>query len=116
MDTVEFIEERRRMCNFYSNCTACPGEEDSEFCGFNVGSGISAKEQVDIVEKWSKEHPCKDKTRQSVFLERHPDVRLDDDGIVIFFPCDFDKYYKQHCDVFSDCDTCRRDYWNKEVK
>lgn len=122
MDAIKFIEERCRMCNFYSNCTACPGEEDSEFCMFNVGSGISAKEQVAIVEKWSAEYPRK--TRQSVFLELYPEADIDKStGILTICPTELSKEYRDkdgYCiaeSIESDvCDNCRRKFWMQEVE
>lgn len=118
MDAVKLIEERRRMCNSYSNCTACPGREDSEYCGLNVGSGISAKEQVAIVEKWSAAHPRK--TRQSVFLEQYPNVRLVD-GVVDIAPCQMEpKNYSigaagGAC-KYAPCVICRSKFWMQEVE
>nr|DAF51470.1 MAG TPA: hypothetical protein [Siphoviridae sp. ctrCN24] len=117
MDAIEFIEERCRMCNFYYDCNACPGKEDTEFCVFNVGSGVSAKEQVAIVEKWSAEHPRK--TRQSVFLEQYPNSLIDDEGILKINPCHINKNFnrffsKDYCEI--SCTICRRDYWSKEVE
>lgn len=117
MDAIEFIEERCRMCNSYHYCAACPGKEGAEFCGFNVGSGVSAKEQVAIVEKWSAEHPRK--TRQGEFLEQHPNASLDENGILRILPCYIDKNFEHSthgCSVFVSCTACTRDYWSKEVE
>lgn len=117
MDTIEFIEERCRMCNYHYGCNACPGKEGVELCVFSVGSGISAKEQVAIVEKWSAEHPRK--TRQSVFLKQYPNSLIDDEGILEINPCHIDKNFnhffsKNYCEI--SCTICRRNYWNEEVK
>ena len=119
MDAVEFIEERCRMCNSYSTCTVCPGREDSEYCGFSVGSGVSAKEQVAIVEKWSAEHPRK--TRQSVFLEQYPNVRLVD-GVVDIAPCQMEpENYSIAAAAgcackHAPCVICRSKFWMQEVE
>lgn len=117
MDTVKFIEERRRMCNYHHGCNACPGKEGVELCVFSVGSGRSAKEQVAIVEKWSAEHPRK--TRQSVFLEQYPNSLIDDEGILEINPCHINKNFnrffsKNYCET--SCIICRRNYWSKEVE
>lgn len=117
MDAIEFIEERCRMCNFYHDCNACPGKEDTEFCVFNVGSGVSAKEQVAIVEKWAVEHSRK--TRQSVFLEQYPDAPLDNDGILQIRPCYIDKNFiyskgANYCNT--PCEICTRNYWSEDVE
>lgn len=118
MDVVEFIEERCRMCNSYRDCGACPGKADAEFCGFNVGSRISAKEQVAIVEKWSVAHPRK--TRQSVFLEQYPNVRLVD-GVVDIAPCQMEpKNYSMGAAgggcKYAPCVICRSEFWMQEVE
>lgn len=117
MDTVKFIEERRRMCNYCHGCNACPGKEGVELCVFSISSGISAKEQVAIVEKWSAEHPRK--TRQSVFLEQYPYAPLDNNGILQIRPCYIDKNFiyskgANYCNT--PCEICRRDYWSDEVE
>ena len=122
MDAVEFIEERCRMCNSYHYCAACPGKEGAEFCGFNVGSGVSAKEQVAIVEKWAKEHPRK--TRQSVFLERYPEANVDKStGVLVLCPAALKKEYRDDrgaCNAYSIesgvCDNCRRAFRMQEVE
>ena len=122
MDTVKFIEARRRMCNYYHGCNACPGKEGVELCVFSISSGISAKEQVAIVEKWSKEHPRK--TRQSVFLERYPEANVDKStGVLVLCPAALKKEYRDDrgaCNAYSIesgvCDNCRRAFWMQEVE
>ena len=58
MDAVEYLEEKQRMCD-KSSCIHCPlgrtyrNSEDS--CDVFIRK--SRKEAVEIVEKWSKEHP-----------------------------------------------------------
>lgn len=117
MNAIKFIEERNRMCNYCHGCNACPGKEGVELCVFSVSSGISAKEQVAIVEKWSAEHPRK--TRQSVFLEQYPDAHLDNNGILQIIPCYIDKNFihskgANYCNAH--CEICRRNYWSEEVE
>lgn len=119
MDDVKFIEERSRMCKFYGDCIDCPGNiETDEYtfcCEFGKGSWISAKEQVAIVEKWSKEHPRK--TRQSVFLEQYPNASLDGDGILQVSPCSVDKRLVENgCCTRGPCSVCARNYWGQEVE
>ena len=62
MDTVEFLKEKHRMCQGLSVCRRCYeliysnlGLSGYSVCGLiNTGK---YKEAVEIVEKWSKEHP-----------------------------------------------------------
>ena len=119
MNAIKFIEERNRMCNYCHGCNACPGKEGVELCVFSVSSGISAKEQVAIVEKWSAEHPRK--TRQSVFLERYPNVRLVD-GVVDIAPCQMEpENYSIAAAAgcackHAPCVICRSKSWMQEVE
>lgn len=88
MDAIEFLEEKDRMCRFYGTCSKCPCFHKSGIAvNCILANGLSLaenKEQVAIVEKWSAAHPRK--TRQSVFLEQYPNVRLVD-GVVDIAPC-----------------------------
>lgn len=62
MDAVEFFEEKDRMCQDLSVCGNCCelsyfdlGLQGYSVCGLiNTGK---YKEAVEVVEKWSKEHP-----------------------------------------------------------
>ena len=64
MDAVKFMKELKRMCSSYSACT-----EDCRLRGLvfeNGGTCIKycfahPEEAVEIVGKWSKEHPIKTK-------------------------------------------------------
>lgn len=62
MDAVEFLKEQMRMCQALSVCGECYDltyvKENSR--GYNVCDLINTRryeEAVEIVEKWSKEHP-----------------------------------------------------------
>lgn len=70
MNTFEYIEERNRMCESFDRgygCQMCPACDNELCCAVSVSSKLDAKEQVAIVEKWSIEHPKKQKkTRQDV--------------------------------------------------
>lgn len=57
MDAVKFLAEYNRMCNTYNNCVGCP-MHDKPFCHpHDITTNDERKELVDVVEKWSKEHP-----------------------------------------------------------
>lgn len=117
MDALEFLRERRRMCNSYRNCEGCP-LEDGKCVVSSVPPDEDYKRIITAVEQWSKEHPRK--TRQSVFLEQYPNVRLDTNGIIDISPCRMDS--KQHpfngkdCCKFKSCDACCREFWMQEVE
>ena len=117
MDALEFFMERRRMCNSYSDCEGCPLRAAE--CVFrDMTSEDTCERIVTAVEQWSKEHPRK--TRQSVFLEQYPNVRLDIDGIIDISPCRMDsKQYTfngEDCRKFKSCDACCREFWMQEVE
>lgn len=73
---------------------------------------------INDVEKWAKEHPVK--TRQSVFLEQFPNVRLDTNGIIDILPCRVDQkqypFNGKDCCKFQSCGDCRRKFWAQEVE
>lgn len=58
MDALEFLRERKRMCNLCKHCEGCPLER----AGCGLGASASDEEYEKIiadVEQWSKEHPRK---------------------------------------------------------
>lgn len=124
MNTMEYIEERNRMCKSYGDCKGCPAFDDSEYkvnCEVSAASTLDAKLQVAIVEKWSIEHPKKQrKTRQDVFLEQYPETRIGDNGCICLCPGDVFNVYRDtygNCakpDAF--CPNCRREFWTQEVE
>ena len=85
MDAVKFVKEYLRMCTKVDECGDCPVYK-TDFCTVpaNEHSQESAEEIVELVEQWSAAHPRK--TRQDVFLEQHPEARLDDNGCVYICP------------------------------
>lgn len=121
MDAVRYLEETRRMCRFFSHvaCVGCPALINRQSCMFAdmiVNYGTKTTDAVAIVEKWSKEHPCK--TRQSVFLEQWPNAELDSNDVIVIDPCDIDKtiYRKDNGCYNRKCDDCRRGFWMQEVE
>ena len=127
MDTVKFIKERNRMCeSFDATChdaenQRCPAfkiNKNEILCAVCRESTMDAKDQIDIVEKWSSEHPRK--TRQDVFLDQYPEtLRTKNDVISI---CPATLYCSQrdnngNCNNSSKgCEKCRRDFWMQEIK
>lgn len=55
MDALEFLKERKRMCNYYSHCKGCP--LDGSKCVIDSAvSDENCKRFAVTVEQWSKEH------------------------------------------------------------
>lgn len=82
MDAVEFLVERKRMCDSFSAgiCEDCPLFDDVDGCGvFMKTPKFKPEDLLSIVEKWSKEHPRK--TRLTDFLEKYPNATMGDDGL-----------------------------------
>lgn len=123
MNAIEYIEERSRMCQSYgSKCKGCPANFDNMFCcGVAAISKLNAKEQVAIVEKWSAEHPKKQKkTRQDVFLKQYPGANIDEHGILWICPMNISTTHRNSDGLCryqeSLCMDCRREFWMEEVK
>ena len=112
MDALEFLKERKRMCNSYSGCCDCPLRRIH--CVINHATSDEDHERiVTAVEQWSKEHPRK--TRQSVFLEQWPNVAVSEDGVIKIRPCNLDVNVKKGC-LGVNCDYCRHEFWMQEVE
>lgn len=122
MDAIKFIEERNRMCkSFGDRCTGCPasnGGDDDLCCVVSVTSTLDAKEQVAIVEKWSKEHPRK--TRQDVFMEQYPEAVNDEHGVLSVCPLCISAAHRDNNGSCKEpkkmCVDCRREFWMQEVE
>ena len=121
MDAIKFIEERNRMCeSFGDKCTGCPAFINGG-CEVATISKLDAKEQVAIVEKWSIEHPKKQKkTRQDVFLKQYPEANIDEHGILWICPMNISTTHRNSDGLCryqeSLCMDCRREFWMEEVK
>lgn len=116
MDAIEYLKNKER-CVCRSSCLRCP------FDSTNNGKNVECEDlevlyperAVEIIEKWSAEHPVK--TRQSEFLKIFPDAITENDGIIAIAPCDLDKSYRKESEcLITDCDKCRIDYWVSEVE
>lgn len=117
MDALEFLKERKRMCNSYDGCKGCPFD-DSKCVIDSTISDEDCKRIVATVEKWSKERPRK--TRQSVFLEQYPEARIGDDGVLQIYPCSISASHRNergNCVTMGrKCPDCRREFWMLEVE
>lgn len=117
MEALEFLKERKRMCNSYDGCKGCPFD-DSKCVIDSTISDEDCKRIVATVEKWSKERPRK--TRQSVFLEQYPEARIEDDGVLQIYPCSISASHRNargNCATMGrDCHDCSREFWLQEVE
>ena len=114
MDAIEYVKQRKRMCDYYANCGDCPA---GNYEGCTSLSGIP--KMVPIVEQWAKAHP--EKTRQSEFLKQWPDAEIGDDGYPSVAPCQLYKDMEEKdengvCCKNCGCGICRRDFWLKEIE
>lgn len=117
MDALEFLKERKRMCNYYSHCKGCP--LDGSKCVIdNAVSDEDCKRFAASVEQWSKEHPRK--TRQSVLLEQYSEARIGDDGVLQIYPCLISASYRNargNCATMGrECPDCCREFWSQEAE
>ena len=122
MDSVKFIEERRRMCkSFDTGCNGCPAFNacnNNLCCAVGNESTLDATAQIAIVEEWSAAHPRK--TRQSVFLEQYPEALINEFGVLRICPMEISADYRDHdrgCkNMVKKCSDCRREFWMQEVE
>lgn len=116
MDAVKFLKEKKRMCDSFDNyCTDCTGcEIESKSSGMHCAEYMEKypEQTVEIVEKWSKEHP--QETRLSRFLKYYPNAPLDMYGIPRACVKDLGIVeYEYWCsDDCTDCPDC----WNTPIK
>lgn len=117
MDAVEYVKQRKRMCDYYVACSLCPAGQCKGCASLDEIPNV-----VPIVEQWAKEHPVK--TRQSELLKLFPNTKIDNAGTLCICPINFDpETYKgenkcfciHKCDDIQ-CDECRRDFWLKEIE
>lgn len=116
MDAVEYLKTLQRMCRSNMECTTCTiYKVIGQGCGLFSAGSEKLVSTITSVENWAKEHPVR--TRQSVFLERYPNARLDDDNVLVVCPRSIEQ---NGCDKFDDhilmCSDCRRKYWSEEVQ
>lgn len=119
MDAVKFIKERARMCDSLFGCEGCPANSQENGlgeCFVGIKSKYAPEQQIEIVDKWSKEHPRK--TRQSVFLEQWTEAEIDEYGCLRLCPELVSADYRnRHGDCLNRvCIDCRREFWMQEVE
>ena len=121
MDAVKYFEEKRRMLDSLGRtggecggvrCSDCP------FSHENNGGELYCEEleilyperAIEIVEKWSDEHPHK--TFLSDFLEKYPNAMLREDGMP-YGVCPYVLGYDEakECN-YLNCNAC----WNRPLE
>lgn len=118
MDAVEFYKSMKRMCYSGEMCEKCPlynnFSEMGSVCDVLLHIEDEKASRVkSIVEQWAKDHPVK--TRQSEFLKRFPNAKLDINGVLAIRPCDIDSKCCTDDDYLRKCGACAEDYWLTEV-
>ena len=117
MDALEFLKERKRMCNCYARCIGCPLEKSKCFIR-DITSDMDCESIIAAVEQWSKEHPLK--TRQSVLLEQWPGARMRAEGVLSICPAIISPAYRADdggcLDISKGCAVCCREFWMQEVE
>lgn len=112
MDAVKFLKEKKRMCDSFDDyCTDCTGcEIESKSSGMHCAEYIEKypEQAVEIVEKWSEEHP--QKTRLTEFLEHYPNALMEDDGTPEV--CVNELGLKRDDGCISNCIKC----WNTPIE
>lgn len=104
MDAIEFIKERDRMFEVAGYAPSLIYKHEK-----------SAEEIVREVDEWAAAHPIK--THQSVFLEHHPNARLDSEGVICICPeTVYGDEVKALCVKSKMCHDCRHKFWPQEVK
>lgn len=116
MDALEFLRERKRMCNLRKHCEGCPLERDG--CGLGTSTPDEEYEKfIATVERWSREHPSK--TRQTELLNMFPDAHVSENGSLYICPASVSSAYRDangNCKVRRlKCADCRKEFWSQEV-
>ena len=115
MEALEFLKERKRLCNSYKNCDGCPFVKG--LCAISdITSDEERKSVIATVEQWAKEHPRK--TRQSVFLEQYPEAEIDKCGRLMLCPKRISADCRNRYGNCTNrvCSDCRREFWMQEVE
>lgn len=116
MDAVEYLKTLQRMCRSNMECTTCAiYKVVGKGCGLFSAGSEKLVSTITSVENWAKEHPVR--TRQSVFLERYPNAKTDENSILGICPALIDSQNcREHRDGCLWCNGCRRKYWSQEVQ
>lgn len=113
--TVNYLQEAYRMCKYYDHeCDKCPASvmnnSYNQICKTLFTN--YPERAVEIVQKWSDEHPVK--TRFDDLLEKYPGVVVENNDRPIFYPAMLG--YCNNCNLckYGEGDT-RTLCWNEPV-
>ena len=115
--TLDYSHEWSRMCKatFDGTCDNCILKDAGIGC---YNTRYITQERIDIVQKWSDEHP--EKTRKEAYLEIFPKLELLNDKVICFddcFPCFGELLGKNGCDdVEKTCQDCWSEPYNGEFE
>lgn len=113
-----YFAERKRMTKLQKdgickiNCTDCPLNNLKNGTGVpcSIFETHHTKKAIEIVQKWSDEHP--QKTYLSEFLKTYPNTLLDDDGIpTTGCPYRLGLINRDECEKNHSCIEC----WNQPM-
>lgn len=114
MDAVQCFEEYDRMCRQFRDCLCqgCGINEKSNGDGCNDYIKSHPEEAVEIIERWSLDHPRPN--RQNKLLEAFPSAKVES-GVLTFCPTDMDSNFECPAMEELSCLECRKKYWFAEV-
>lgn len=100
MEVLEFLNERKRMCNSYKLCNGCPLQKEN--CRLNnLTTDEECKKIISAVEQW-------------------PEARIGDDGVLQILPCSISASHRNargNCATMErECPDCCREFWSQEVE
>lgn len=114
MDAEKYIKENHRMCDSYSNCAGCPMMVQKNNNGVDCTKFAYShpSEAVEVIEKWSKEHPIM--TNAMKFKEVFGCEPLTGDTDSHKYLCAPIEKRADKC-PFLDCRECD-EWWDREYK
>lgn len=117
--TKNYFSEKKRMLKVTNSrvcqvqCKECPLGSRNNVAGMCCTDFemLYPKEAIEIVQRWSDEHPPK--TYLSEFLKHYPNAMLNDDGIPeLFCPYHLGLMSKDNCTKECNCIEC----WNQHIE
>lgn len=117
MDAVKYVKEQYRMCHFKDGCEHCPLNDAKPKVPGDCPSWRykNAEKAVELVEKWSAEHPRK--TMMQDFFEKFPKAQKRSDGLPSTCPfalgyCEDSRCPSVGKDFVSNCLEC----WSRPLE
>ena len=110
---VKLIKDYARMCDKKRgiDCDVCELNKNKKYSSCELFMMKEPEKAVEIIEKWSDEHPIK--TRQDMIIKEFPNIEMIGDFIDLR-PCDMDP--EINCpDGTNGCTECKKRYWLTEV-